>query len=54
MTQLEHAHDNFRAALAWSVSPDGVLAAGVALAGALGWFWLTPCSSRGRVRPTTA
>ena len=29
-----------RAALAWSVSADGELAVGVALAGALGWFWL--------------
>jgi tetratricopeptide (TPR) repeat protein len=38
--QLEHAHDNVRAALAWSVSADGVLAVGIALAGALGWFWL--------------
>jgi predicted ATPase len=41
MVRLEHAHDNFRAALTWSVSPDGVFAVGVALAGALGWFWLT-------------
>jgi tetratricopeptide (TPR) repeat protein len=41
MVRLEHAHDNFRAALAWSLSPDGVFAVGVALAGALGWFWLT-------------
>ena len=40
MAQLERAHDNMRAALAWSVSADGVLAVGVALAGALGWFWL--------------
>jgi len=38
--QLEHAQDNMRAALAWSVSADGELAVGVALAGALGWFWL--------------
>jgi predicted ATPase len=38
--QLEHAQDNVRAALAWSVSADGELAVGVALAGALGWFWL--------------
>ena len=38
--ELEHAHDNVRAALAWSMSADGVLAVGVALAGALGWFWL--------------
>jgi predicted ATPase len=39
--QLENAHDNMRAALAWSVSADGMLAVGVDLAGALGWFWLT-------------
>ena len=38
--QLECAHDNMRAALAWSLSPDGELSAGVALGGALGWFWL--------------
>ena len=38
--QLELAHDNLRAALRWSLSADGVLAVGVALAGALGWFWL--------------
>ena len=40
MAELEREHDNIRAALAWSVSADGVLAVGVALAGALGWFWL--------------
>jgi predicted ATPase len=40
MAQFEHARDNVRAALAWSVSADGVLAVGVDLAGALGWFWL--------------
>jgi predicted ATPase len=40
LAQLEQAHDNVRAALAWSVSADGVPAVGVALAGALGWFWL--------------
>jgi len=40
MARLEGAHDNIRAALAWSVSADGVLAVAVALAGALGWFWL--------------
>jgi predicted ATPase len=40
MAQLEHAQDNVRASLAWSVSADGELAVGVALAGALGWFWL--------------
>lgn len=40
MAEVEHAHDSIRAALAWSMSPDGVLAVGVDLAGALGWFWL--------------
>jgi predicted ATPase len=40
MAELEHAGDNVRAALAWSMSADGVLAVGVDLAGALGWFWL--------------
>jgi predicted ATPase len=38
--ELEREHDNMRAALAWSLSADGGLAVGVALAGALGWFWL--------------
>ncbi|HZZ55153.1 MAG TPA: DUF4062 domain-containing protein, partial [Trebonia sp.] len=38
--QLECAHDNMRAALAWSVNADGELAVGIGLAGALGWFWL--------------
>jgi predicted ATPase len=38
--RLERDYDNIRAALAWSMSADGVLAVGVALAGALGWFWL--------------
>ena len=40
MAELEHAGDNVRAALAWSMSADGVLAVAVDLAGALGWFWL--------------
>ena len=40
MAELEHAGDNVRAALAWSMNADGVLAVGVDLAGALGWFWL--------------
>jgi tetratricopeptide (TPR) repeat protein len=40
MATLEREPDNVRAALAWSVSADGVLGVGVALAGALGWFWL--------------
>jgi predicted ATPase len=38
--QLERDHDNVRAALAWSLSADGELGVGVALAGALGWYWL--------------
>ena len=40
MAQLEHAQDNVRATLAWSMSAEGELAVGVDLAGALGWFWL--------------
>ena len=40
MAQLESAHDNMRAALAWSTSADGDLAVSISLAGALGWFWL--------------
>ena len=38
--QLEHAQENVRVALAWSVSAEGELGVGIALAGALGWFWL--------------
>jgi len=41
MARLEHDHDNIRAALAWSVTAGNAPAVGVALAGALGWFWLT-------------
>jgi len=40
MVRLEHAHDNVRAALGWSLSAEGTLAVGVDLAGAMGWFWL--------------
>jgi non-specific serine/threonine protein kinase len=40
MAQLGHTQENVRAALAWSMSADGVLAVGVDLAGALGWYWL--------------
>jgi predicted ATPase len=40
MARLERSYDNMRAVLAWSASADGELAVGVALAGALGWFWL--------------
>jgi tetratricopeptide (TPR) repeat protein len=40
MAQLEQAHDNISGVLAWSLSADGMLAIGIDLAGALGWFWL--------------
>jgi len=40
IAQLEHDLANIRAALAWSVSAENAPAVGVALAGALGWFWL--------------
>ena len=40
MAQLENAHDNIRAALAWSLGADGELTIGITLAGLLGWFWL--------------
>jgi len=40
MHGLEHVQDNFRAALEWSLGDDGVLDVGIALAGALGYFWL--------------
>jgi predicted ATPase len=40
MAQLGNAHDNIRAALAWSLGADGELATGISLAGLLGWFWL--------------
>jgi predicted ATPase len=40
MAELEREQDNVRTALAWSLSAEGVLAVGVDLAGALGWFWL--------------
>ena len=40
MAQLENAHDNIRAALAWSLGADGEFTIGIALAGLLGWFWL--------------
>jgi predicted ATPase len=40
IAQLDHDHENIRAALAWSVTADNAPAIGVALAGALGRFWL--------------
>ena len=40
MAQLENAHDNIRAALAWSLGADGEFTIGITLAGLLGWFWL--------------
>jgi tetratricopeptide (TPR) repeat protein len=40
MAQLEDARDNVRVALTWSVSAGGEFAVGVAVAAALGWFWL--------------
>jgi hypothetical protein len=40
MWQLEKDQANVRGALDWSVGRDGDLQTGVALAGALGWFWL--------------
>ena len=40
MAELEHLQDNVRAALAWSMSAEGMPTVGVDLACALGWFWL--------------
>ena len=41
MAQLEHDYENIRTALAWSVTGENAPGIGVALVGALGWFWLT-------------
>jgi non-specific serine/threonine protein kinase len=39
LSQLDHEHDNVRAALAWCESVPGRSVAGLALAGELHWFW---------------
>src|SRR5262249_28590335 len=41
LARFERGLGNVRAALGWSLSDDGDLRVGVALAGPLGWFWLT-------------
>jgi predicted ATPase len=41
LARFEQGRDNVRAALSWSLSADGDLAVGMALAGALSWFWHT-------------
>jgi predicted ATPase len=41
LLRFEHGLDSVRIALRWSLSPEGDLSLGVALEGALGWFWLT-------------
>jgi predicted ATPase/DNA-binding SARP family transcriptional activator len=40
LERLDAEHDNLRAALAWSQSAAGNLELGMALGGALGWFWI--------------
>ena len=37
--RLETEHDNLRAALAWSLGPEGDPATGLRIAAALWWFW---------------
>src|SRR5262249_37450297 len=39
LDRLESEHDNVRAALAWSLSRDGIASDGLRLAGAVSWFW---------------
>jgi predicted ATPase len=41
LARFEHGVDNSRAALGWSLSAEGDVRVGVALAGTLAWFWLT-------------
>ncbi len=41
LARFEHGLDNSRAALGWSLSPEGDARVAVALAGTLAWFWLT-------------
>jgi tetratricopeptide (TPR) repeat protein len=41
LEQLETEHDNFRAALTWSLSREGDAVCGLRLAGALNWFYYT-------------
>jgi predicted ATPase/DNA-binding SARP family transcriptional activator len=40
LERLDAEHDNLRAALAWSQSAAGNLDLGMALGGAMGWFWI--------------
>ncbi|MFN0090822.1 MAG: ATP-binding protein [Acidimicrobiales bacterium] len=39
LARLELEHANIASALTWSFGPDGDASVGVALCGALGWFW---------------
>ena len=39
LARTETEHDNFRAALSWSLTPGGDAASGLRLAVMLGWFW---------------